>query len=68
MVDLEAVIDLLDVENTTGRLVGADDDIRRQFERLAHPLAEVVEALRQLEDEVEPDKTLREDGQAVAVD
>ena len=68
MVDLEAVIDLLDVENTAGRLVGADDDIRRQFKRLAHPLAEVVEALRQLEDEVEPDKTLREDGQAVAVD
>ena len=58
VVDFEAVVDLLDVEHTASRFVWADDDIGRQFKRLAHPLAEIVEAFRQLENEVESDKTL----------
>jgi hypothetical protein len=68
VIQLQAVIKLVDAEDSASGHVGADDDVWRKIERGADPLAEVVEAFGELKDQVEPDKALGEHGQAVAID
>ena len=68
VIQLQTVIELVDAEDSTSGRIRADDDVGRQIERAADPLAEVIEAFGKLEDQVEADEALREHGQAVAVD